>query len=517
MLNYSWSGLFFLLWSSISLAATILPAEQVFHSTVFLVNEHVANLQIQIAPGYFLYKNSIQLKRNHDIFKLQFPLPHQRMHFGRRQDVYANTILIPFTYSVTPSQSTIDGLILRYQGCSQEGFCYPPLHQKLSVAPLIHNEHILQSSYQKLHRLLTDQNYVTDFLNFQNIWLIWVVFLSGGILLSLTPCIWPLFPILLGIIGQSKKNPQQVFYLSCVYVMGSTLTYTAAGLLTAWLGRSLQVYLQQAWINWLFALVLASLALAMWGQFNLPRIFTFTPWQSLNSGRYSVFIMGVTSALIISPCVTAPLIGILLYIAKTGDYVLGGSVLFMVGFGMGIPLIIMGATAGKYLPKSGRWMIVIQRMLAVIMLGVAAWLVLRNMSWYNDNINDTKTIQGQVTAKASFLNVRNLAEIRAALLTAKSRHQLAMLDFYASWCDSCRVLEQEIFTNLRITQQLNRFMLIRVDLSPNGKVEEEMLKYFQVIAPPSLLFFAADGRELKNQRIVGEISQVEFLQRIGSI
>lgn len=341
------------------------------------------------------------------------------------------------------------------------------------------------------------------------------------------------------------------------------------------MGRSLQVWLQQTWVISSLAALFVLLALSLFDVYTLqlPRRFQ----QSLTSlsnkqerGTYTgVFLMGLVSTLIVSPCVTAPLVGVLMFIAETGNKTLGASALFMMGIGMGIPLVIIGTSAGKWLPRAGAWMIIIKQLVGILMLGTAIWLLSRIISfnmtlflygllfifaiclfiWTFPDLLGGRSITrilgstaglfgillvvntiapfdvtGQLYATSQpaktanqFIIVHSLSDFNKERLIALAAKKPILLDFYADWCESCVSMERQVFSRLNVQQGLSSYVLLRADLSDNSSADEEMLKYFKVIAPPTILFFDTKGDELNANRIVGEVSADEFLVRLRHI
>jgi thiol:disulfide interchange protein DsbD len=372
-------------------------------------------------------------------------------------------------------------------------------------------------------------------------------------------------PILASIIlGQKQPvSMRRSLLLSSTYVLGSAMTYALAGVAAALMGSSLQAWLQQPWIIACVSGIMALLALSLFGVYDLqlPRAFQnriAAITQKQKGGTYlGVFVMGAVSVLIVSPCVTAPLAGVLMYIAQTGNVVLGAGALFAMGIGMGVPLILLGISAGRWLPRRGAWMGVLQKSVGVMMLVLAVWLLSRVVAmrvivqmcgllliatalyWAALRAGhkikylgigamgallivmaSVPAVSGMfvnaapITKSQPFVIVRNLQELDRQLTTAKTLNKPVLLDFYADWCESCVAMDKNVFTVPYVMQSLNPFILLRADLSANTAEEEALLKNYGVIAPPTILFFNNQGKEVNSQRIVGELSAQEFLTRI---
>jgi thiol:disulfide interchange protein DsbD len=430
---------------------------------------------------------------------------------------------------------------------------------------------------QGISALLTDQYGVQTLLAYENRGWLLLIFLGLGMLLAFTPCVLPMLPILTGIIAGQKasSSPRKAFILSACYVLGMSVTYALAGMLAAFAGSSLQVWLQTPAVTIISSLIFVFLAFSLFEFYELPisRHWqnSVSSWSRRHEGGtfIGVFFMGIISTLIVSPCVTAPLVGVLLYISRTGDMLLGGSALFVMGLGMGIPLMLLGVSAGRWLPKSGQWMHAVTKSFGIIMLGMAVWLLGRIIpaaymiavwglyliiialffSLYltriigRHKINHTlgfsaglagilmilsmfgmpmlvnkwtgNAVVSDSQYRSDFVVVHSEAELAARLAEAKAADEPVLIDFYADWCTSCVVMDRQVFSQPKVQAALQPFMLVRVDLSQNTEEDQALLKKYEVIAPPSVLFFSTSGQEVNNRRIVGEMSAKDFLNRIN--
>ena len=549
-----------------------LPADQAFVFSAHFSRSNEIRAQWQIASGYYLYS-----KKMHFTFEPQvvadISLPQGEYQYDKdrgRYEAFSGNLSVPilFKTNVQKIQMNID-----YQGCSQDGFCYPPMHQSLSIN--LPNQTIitidsLESQQTKLTSLLTNQNDVNALLHNQSLGMMLLIFIGLGLLLTLTPCVWPMVPILATIIvGQQEQlNTKRALCLSILYVLGAALIYALAGLAAASLGNSIQVWLQQPWMITIASLLFVLLAFSLFGYYDLqlPRHWQnrLAHWnRAQQGGSYTgAFLMGAISTLIVSPCVTAPLVGVLMYIAHTGDRLLGASALFAMGIGMGLPLIAIGISAGRWLPKSGPWMDIIKKFFGVLMLAMAIWLFSRIASptitillsvilllgimlflvYYLSawgyrlklfiassviigtfagittvGVQNTWLHSHANQVQSAFITIRNAAEFNKQLQLAQSTRKPVVLDFYADWCESCVIMDKRVFRQADVKQALTHYILLRADLSNNTVEDEVLLKLFNVVAPPTVLFFNANGEELASQRIVGEISATEFLQRLTKI
>lgn len=535
-----------------------LPVAQVFQFSATRVSTNKIIAEWQIAPGYYLYKQRIHVTLNPDTTaELQFPpseLKHDLIHRGNYEEVYSGHLVIPI---MLPSEAASSiKLTIQYQGCAQAGLCYPPVKQQLT----------LNTVDNSLRALLSDQNSILTMLSTQHFTLMLFMFVGLGMLLAFTPCVLPMVPILAGIIMGHKKEvtPRKAWWLSVTYVLGSAVTYALAGVAAAMMGKSLQSWLQQPSFIIIGSAIFVLLAFSLFSHYELhmPQRWQnkLTHWtRHIYGGSFpGVFLMGVVSTLIVSPCVTAPLVGVLMYIANSGDMVLGASVLFAMGLGMGLPLLLLGISAGKWLPKSGAWMEAVKKFFGLLMLGVAIWLLSRIapiwfikiafaclllgggffFAWYLPKIVQlallnrivgiliavsgilllAQTIFMQYSAlplltqpRSAFVTVHSLSEFNQQLAIALKERRPVVVDFYADWCESCIVMEKDVFQSPEVQCALKKFNLIRIDLSKNSVEDEQLLKKLKVVAPPTILFYDHGGKQEMKKRIVGAVSAQQFL------
>lgn len=557
---------------------TPLSVEEAFKFSATMKTHHELMASWQIAPGYYLYKQRFQFQFKPAIpTKISYPQgswKHQVNH--GRYEVFSDNLMIPIVFK---SQDNQIEMTVNYQGCSEDGFCYPPIQKVLSVD--LNKQIITEASASTfapvpkvlLKTLLTNQNQVQWLLHSSHFAFTLLLFVGIGLLLAFTPCVLPMVPILASIIvGQEKISNRKNFFLSLSYVLGMAIMYAVAGIMIASLGSSLQVWLQKPYViiatSGLF--VLLGLSLFGWFELRLPsrlhNHFTHLSNRQTAGTYVGVFIMGALSTLIISPCVTAPLVGILMYIAETGDHFLGASALFALGIGMGIPLLLVGVSAGKWLPKSGPWMEAIKKIVGLLMMGMAIWLLSRIFSpstitllcglliisaitvigiycallpkvrlqrnlglmvglagllLFLGGVNVTDLVVKEWTKTnlqmQEFTIVRNIADVNKQLLIANSLQRPIVLDFYADWCESCVVMDRKVFSKPDVQQELSKFILLRADLTDNTTENERLLKYFNVIAPPTILFFDVSGQEMSSKRIIGEVNSQEFVDRLQKI
>ena len=580
---------FFLILLNLNIhAAEPLPAEQAFSFTAKL-EQNTLLAQWAIAPGYYLYRERIHLDEVDTSTPIKIDLPSgitkQDEILGKHQ-VFKDELKISEPLMNNQSKT----LRVTYQGCAEFGFCYPPVTKIIKIqngaievttqalgAALLDN--LSQKNIQKID-VVSEQDKATQLLEEKNGLLIIVTFLGIGLLLAFTPCVLPLIPILSGIIvGQrATLTTNKAFCLSLTYVLAMAFTYAIAGVLAGLAGSYVQAFLQNPWVIAGFSAVFVLLALALFDVYTLQLPASLQEKlnninQRQQSGRYiGVFIMGVLSTLIVSPCVTAPLIGVLTYISKTGNAVLGGTALFSMGLGSGIPLLIIGTSGGKLLPKTGPWMNQIKSFFGFLLLAVAIWLLTRVISahlamylwailfifaasymgaltglpktWLGKlgkaislfaliygfllaigavlgNTNPLrpiaiKSIHNEIKPVA-FKSIKSVADLQHQLAQAKSLGKPVMLDFYADWCVACKQMERNVFNDNKVQAVLNRFIVLRADVTANDIVDQSLLKHFNVIAPPSIIFFDQNSKEKTQNRIVGEVDQITFLKYLNQI
>lgn len=586
-------SLFLLSFVSSVEASPPLPADKAFALSAYLDQNNQLILEWNIAPGYYLYRNQLKFTPapfNHvEINKSPLPQgePKHDMLHGNYQ-AYVGSLKIPVA-SIRSKKGVLN-LNINYQGCSSAGFCYTPIKKTLKV-DLAHITSVPQNLNQYVQNMgeaaklpESEPQSERDFAKFfsgHHLPMIMLSFLGLGLLLAFTPCVLPMVPILSGIIiGQGKKKTKKKsFFLSLAYVSGMAITYALAGVVIALIGSSVQADLQQPWIIVLFSSLFVLLALSLFGfyELQLPARFQRQVTELSNKqsgGTYlGVFLMGCLSTLIVSPCVSAPLVGVLAYIGQTGDVMLGALALLALGIGMGIPLLLIGISADRILPKAGSWMTLIERLFGFVMLGIAIWMLSRmipgpvtlilwaillmvvaiyvglyfplpkRMQWLaqglaaailtygiilmigavkgNSNFFDPwgefNGTHSTLNAKAYFKIVRSMDELNQQLALAKNNNQPALLDFYADWCNSCVIMDRTVFSREDVQKILAHAVVLRADLTANNAFDQDLLKRFSVVGPPTIIFFNRQGQQLTSPRIIGEVSAEEFLAQLTKI
>lgn len=567
----------------------LLPADQAFQFLATVKDANTIHVNWIIADGYYLYREKTQLSLiNNKATKLaKYSLPQGSPYhdeaFGQVQ-IFHNELSFDITVNRQHKAAHAITLLAKYQGCADRGVCYPPMESKINLQLPETQQLIKTKDLNTSSQKTSEQDQISQSLKSDSLGLTLLSFFGFGLLLAFTPCIFPMIPILSGIIvGQGDSvTPRKAFLLSLSYVTASALAYTVFGILAALFGSNLQIAFQEPWVIALFSGLFILLSFSMFGFYSLelPKSFQQKLHSSSDGHRDGSYlgaaIMGALSSLIVGPCVAAPLAGALIYIGQTGDVILGGSALFVMGFAMGIPLLILGASAGSLLPKAGGWLNSTKAIFGVLMLATAVWMLDRILPAYITmllsaalliipaiylhatdplpiqasgwkklwkglgimmfiygvllliglSIGNTNPLQplrgiGNNTSSEEhqgivFKRIASLAELEQTLELASQNNQVVMLDFYADWCISCKEMEAYTFTDKKVKQQLSEFILIQADVTKNSDDDKALLQHFNLIGPPAILFFGPDQQEKKASRIIGYQDSETFLASLKS-
>lgn len=499
-----------------------------------------ANFKIE--PGYYLYRERIKFVvapgSSAKIVNIKLPQGDIKddPNFGKQEvyhhDFSANILLSNANGANKNSTLKIKA---RYQGCSEKGLCYAPQTKDFDIA---FNEASPAANFgdasggDATASSENGEDKTTSALKSGNLWLVIAGFFVAGLLLSFTPCVLPMIPILSSIIVGSQSRQTQnnhrpcklhAFGLSVAYILGIALSYTLAGVAAGLSGSLISQSLQSPLILALTALLFVALAFSMFGFYELKLPSTFENKilgfsQKLKGGEFlGVFIMGVISALIVSPCVAAPLAGALIYIGQTHNVLLGGVGLFALAIGMGVPLLLIGASAGSLLPKAGGWMTTVRNLFGVLMLVMAAyivWPILPNAITQPANNVLDKALGLEASSHLPFQRVKSVAELDAAVKNANGK--TVMLDFYADWCTSCKEMEKFTFSDEQVQAALKNTVLLQADVTENNADDQSLLKRFNLFGPPGIIFFDAAGNEIK-ARVIGYRNAEDFTTILSQV
>ncbi|MGS2719485.1 protein-disulfide reductase DsbD [Paraglaciecola aestuariivivens] len=547
----------------------------------FVQQDDQLHVTWQIAQGYYLYKK--QFKTAAPDVRLGAPIfPEAEQvedEFFGLSDVFRGQVTITYPIISAPKDAVLK---IRYQGCADAGLCYPPTSKEvfLNAVGEVQSSTTQSESNLTQSKPVSQQFELADLLSSEQT-LFWtlLLFLGLGIGLAFTPCVFPMYPILSGIvIGQGKSiGLSRAFSLSFIYVQGMALTYSLLGLVVALAGVKFQAWLQHPAILLVLIVIFVLLAIVMFGAYELQLP---SAWQeklnglsnNQSSGNYfGVFVMGAISGLVASPCTTAPLTGILLYIAQSGDLVLGFCALYALSLGMGIPLILFGITGGKLLPKAGNWMNIVKVSFGFMMLAVAIMFVERlvnhlatDIAWgllglatfsyfYTMNqASETSFFKGlrtffifiglfvsagygyqalsSLTSEPSttkqlgqnyqhpeFIKVDSLESFQSALAEANAQGKTVMLDLYADWCVACKEFEKYTFPDSQVIDALKDTVWMQIDLTEASDENFAFQEHFNVLGLPTILFFDSSGQEMTTARVTGFMRAQSFAEHVNRL
>ena len=577
---------------------SFLPPDKAFALDVIVRDGHTLQANFNVTPGYYLYRDKTSFGTQDSTVKVTaVTLPKGEMkhdpNFGDTE-VFHQSFQALITLDRPDNAPTRITLNAVYQGCSEQGLCYPPITKTLLVSlpdattgqaapPVLTVAAPLSALAPE-----SEGSQIAQLFKGGNFWLIVSFFFGAGLLLALTPCVFPMIPILSGIIvGRGHKiTRMHAFLLSLAYVLGMALTYAAAGVAAGFSGDLISNALQTPWVLGSFAAVFVLLSLSMFGFYELQLPTALQSKLSDTSNRLhgghlgGVFVMGALSAIIMGPCVAAPLAGALLYIGQTHDAVLGGVALFVMALGMGAPLLLIGTSAGVLLPKAGAWMEAVKQFFGVMLLALAIWIVqpllpinvqmllwaallifsatylkaldalqhnasgwhkllkgvglfalllgaaylIGALSGARDILHPLGNI-GRAEAKLpttlQFSRVKDIAELDQRIMQAHGQSQgsgqIVMLDFYADWCISCKEMERFTFSDDTVRSKLKPVLLLQADVTANSEADKALLKRYGLFGPPGILFFDTQGKELGDFRVTGYQDATQFLKTLQGV
>ncbi len=576
-----------------------LPPEEAFVFESIGYSADTALVRFTAQPGYYLYRDRFEFRVAGDsgfvIRDVELPdgVVKDDPEFGA-VEVYFGQIEVPVRFNRPAGEARDIVLEANFQGCRDGDICYPPMSRssvfQMPAAPVALGQTVSPlpaagqtgpgqkppvTEQDKLARLLTSHPVKAIF-----------AFFIAGLLLAFTPCVFPMVPILSGIIvGQGDRlTTMRAFWLSLVYVLAMAVTYTVAGVLAGLFGQNLQAVFQNPWIISTFVLIFVLLALSMFGfyELQLPGRLQTRLAEASNQQQggqlWGVAVMGFLSALIVGPCVAPPLMAALIVIGSSGDAVLGGAALFALSIGMGLPLIVFGVSAGKLVPRAGAWMNAVKAVFGVGLLAIAIWMLERILSgtlimllwgalavacgvylgalerietaasgwkrlwkslgiillvlgilqfvgaaaggdyWLRPLAGFKSSLSGAPAAEhTAFSRIKSVQDLEKALSEAATEGTGTMLDFYADWCVECKRMERNTFPDARVQALLDQFQLLQTDVTANDDTDQELMRSYDIIGPPAILFFDRNGVEMKDYRLVGYFDPDEFTAHLQQV
>jgi len=569
-----------------------LPVDEAFQPRLTAIDGNTLEISIQVAPGYYLYKDKLAAETLSDRVQLgKLDLPPGEMktdpYFGD-MEVYHNDVFANLPLARATPESLDLELQVKYQGCADGGICYMPVTRTLTVslptATAVTALSLVSPDGPGTAAPVSEQARLAALISNASMWAVLATFFGAGLLLAFTPCVLPMVPILSGIIAGEGDNVSagRGFTLASAYVAGMALIYTAAGIAAAAIGIQLQAVFNQPWVLGLFAALFAVLALGMFGLFDLQMPSSLQTRLAALSGRQKsgtvigAFVMGALSSLIVTACVAPPLVATLTVIGQSADMLRGGAALFALSLGMGAPLLAVGASAGKLLPKAGPWMVAIKNAFGFMMIGLAIWMLSRILPasltlalWgvlvfmagvYLGGLT-TLTAQSSAPQKLGkgfgllgviygavlilgslaggssllqplagfgsggqvatieargldFRRIKTVQDLDAAIQSAAAEGRPAMLDFYADWCVSCIEMEHYTFTHPGVQEALADAVLLQADVTANDRDDQELLRRFGVFGPPTIIFFGPDGVQRQGFEVVGFMDAEDFAAHV---
>ncbi|MDQ1298791.1 MAG: thioredoxin:protein disulfide reductase [Campylobacterota bacterium] len=606
----------FLIFFSLSLfGVSFLQPDAAFKPRITQIDKDTIGVDIDLGADIYLYKNKLKIEDAN----LKDGIDFQSVKMGKSVDHDGEQVFFssPEIQIKLLKKNALTGdykvkVNLSYQGCSSAGLCYEPMETTLEISvdmdqlesvkteePSVIKAEAVEDkivkaaiveekngtkALEKVSEKSSETDKIASVIQGGSLWLIIISFFGFGLLLSLTPCVFPMIPIISSVILAQGNgiSTKKAFWLSLVYVLAMAVAYTIAGVLAGLFGANLQAAFQTPWIITLFALIFVLLSLSMFDVYEL-QIPNFIQARvshlgGQKSGIIGVALMGFFSALIVGPCVAAPLAGALIYIGQTGDALLGGIALFALSIGMGMPLLVVGTTSGKFMPKPGMWMDTIKAIFGVMLLGIAIWMIGRvldenttlllwgglavfvaiNMgalesfgdhpAWsarantkalgfmillYGMSLliggmagghNPLRPLEPFAYGKADTVSgieskkiekILSIEELDAIL--AENKGKRIMVDFYADWCTSCKELEDKTFSDPAVREEMGKFVFVQVDVTSNDAASKAFTKKYGIFGPPAILFFDEEGHLKNESTIIGFKGPQEFLSHLKGL
>jgi thiol:disulfide interchange protein DsbD len=553
---------------------SVLPEDQAFKAESIAMDANHLSTRFTMSPHVYLYQDKVKLTSLTDgisIGALKFPTAEKKEdpHFGTVNIFYDQVEVDVAISRATGSGNQLE-LEAEFQGCVNEGICYPPSTRiiKVELPPIQAAETVTKVA----DTAVSEQGDIQDQLGNSAWWKIVLKFFVIGLGLALTPCVFPMIPILSGLIaGQKNITTSKALTLSIIYVLSMALAYTIAGVIAGMLGANIQAALQTPVVIVSFSIVFVLLSLSMFGYYDLQLP---ASWQAKlmnvsnkqeGGSHVGVAIMGFLSAIIVGPCVTPALAGTVIYISEAGDPVIGGLALFAMSIGMGVPLLIIGATEGKWMPKAGGWMNVIKSFFGIALLAMAIWFLSRiipgrvtlllfgilallsSVFWFRyaqKNIPKGSKliwlflafkialigvgaveIMGAIRGNTDFMHplskyethfttIKSYEDLQQAI---KKTDKIVLLDFYADWCIECKRMEGATYSKPKVQAALERFLVLKADVTAQDEIDKELMKKFKIVGPPATLFFGRDGQLIGQSSFFGFKNENEFVAHLQAI
>ncbi|MEM7611318.1 MAG: protein-disulfide reductase DsbD [Pseudomonadota bacterium] len=572
-----------------------LPPDEAFAPIISSVQGNSIEIGWQVAPDYYLYKAEFSASFDGDAFQagaLDMPAGTtiNDINYGDTE-VYYDGVFITIPVNRSSAEPAVATLNVAYQGCKEDAICYPLIERSFEISMPAGNVVAFASpepaAAPDAGAPVSEQAKLAALISSGNLALVLGTFFLAGLLLSFTPCVLPMIPILSGIIAGDGDNvtPMRGFTLALLYVLGMALTYTIAGAAFAAAGQQAQTVFQQPWILITFSGLFVVLAMSMFGFFNLQMPSSVqTRLASISGNQKSgtavgAFVMGALSSLVVTACVAPPLIAALTVIGQSGDVVRGGLALFSLSMGMGVPLLAVGASAGRLMPKVGPWMESVKQAFGFVMLGLAIWMLARllpgeivlllwavlifiagvflgaltplseqpsggrklgkgfgmlamlygavlfvgSLTGGEDPLQPLKGSLLEARGGASVENrelefqiVKSVGDLDRAIASANAMGRPVMLDFYADWCVSCKEMEKYTFSDAVVQDVLSNTVLLKADVTANDEQDQALLKRFGIYGPPSIIFFGPDGIERPGYQVVGYMNAERFAAHVAN-
>ena len=501
------------------------------------LTEQGLQVTFAVVPGYYIYQESLQVQAQVDNTLLtlnpeSLPSAHEKYdeNFQKIVRTYTDNITLSFSLSKLPKQIPLN-LEVQVQGCAEKGICYPPMTRYLqimqydtSVLSVASIEDLSQSANtSSWWDAKDDLNALNRILDKTSTPVLLGIFFLLGLGLAFTPCMLPMLPILSSILfgaPTGKSTRKKTIITAGTYVLGMAMAFSIAGMATAWFGAGVSSLLQNPIVVIAFGLLMIGLSGSLLGvyELRLPHAWNqrVHQWMDKHQGGnlFGVFMLGALSSLIASPCVTAPLAGVLTFIAQSGKVELGGLILFVLALGMGLPLMLFAIGARSLVPKAGSWMLRVQRVLAIVLIAFAIWMIYPALSSliFGHQAKSAKQIGG-----LEYQVVTSLEELRTSLQNAKDNQEGVLITYYADWCVSCKEIDNIVLNNAEVKTQLQQVKRIEVDVTTSGKNQRDLLNEYHLFGPPAFIFINAQGIEVKSLRVVGIITAEKLQEKMKSL